>query len=561
MRFDGFTSGFYSFPSLDAASQMTMNYYPDLVEGSLPSSGVPQGGEKARKVLTPTPGLALYGTLPTSPCRGLWPGENRLFGAWGSHLYEVLGPSSFTDFGSIGLDSNPVQIIPNGTGNQLYVVSAGNAYYTTGAAAQQCQFSSQLYDLAIDATTGRLTGDVGGIFDATDVGKTVQITGGTGFLVQSDIITAVDTNGMATGTTSWGTAGSTGGSGVEWLGTFVEAIMGAFLDGSFFAVQPNSGVVYYSAIDDATSWDALQYFTKEAYPDAIAACIADHEQLYLSGALESTEVWADTGNANNPYQRNPSYFMHIGCGAPYSLCRLSSGVAWIGGDVRRGERVAFSAVGYVPARVSTAAIEKAWAAYATVEDAVSYSIIQDGHEFWVIHFPTGNATWVYDATLGEWHQRGWWNGTGWDRQRGAFHACVGIDTLDEVHYVGDWQNGNLYTMARTSPQDNGVAIHRRRRAPHLSNENKRRFYSLVELDCDTGKADIEGAAPRVRWLRCGAGRDRVYQIDDDGAGNLALSYSDDRCLSFTVRTAIGVASAAAAIAIVAMYLEFTEGTG
>ena len=294
--------------------------------------------------------------------------------------------------------------------------------------------------------------------------------------------------------------------------------------------------------------------------------------------------------------------------------------------------MAILAKGYTPQRISTGAIEKAWGAYATVADAVSYSVIMDGHEFWVINFPTANATWVYDATLGEWHQRGWGgvvattiaanvatgsqtvtpaamtniaigtslvvansnasnsetvvvtaiasstftatfastktgpgitvSGTTWNRQRGAFHACAGINTVNEVHYVGDWESGKIYKMSAAYADDAGVGIHRRRRAPHLSSENKRRFYSTVELDCDTTKADIEGAAPRVRWNRCGSSRDRIFQVDDDGAGNLTLSYSDDRCLTFIVRAAISVASAAAAIGIVAMYFgRIVEGTG
>jgi hypothetical protein len=313
------------------------------------------------------------------------------------------------------------------------------------------------------------------------------------------------------------------------------------------------------------------------------------------------------------------------------VCRLQGGVAWIGGDVKRGQRVAILATGYAPQRISTAAIEKAWEAYATVSDAVAYTIIQGGHEFWVISFPTRNATWVYDATLGEWHQRGWGgvvattiaanvatgsqtvtpaamtniavgtslvvanadgshsetvvvtgvasttftatfastktgpgitvSGTEWNRQRGAFHACIGIGTVNEVHYVGDWESGKIYKMSAAYVDDAGIAIHRRRRAPHLSNENKRRFYSRFQLDCDTGQANIQGEAPRVFWNRCGKSRDRIFQVDDDGAGNLTLSYSNDRCLSFITRSAIAVAPAAAALTLAAAYLEFTEGTG
>ena len=82
------------------------------------------------------------------------------------------------------------------------------------------QYSDPLTDLLIDpANANKLTTSTGGFFDETDVGRTVQITGGAGFnvgLVQ--VITAVDVNGEASGAAPWGTAGSGLGTGIEWIG-------------------------------------------------------------------------------------------------------------------------------------------------------------------------------------------------------------------------------------------------------------------------------------------------------------------------------------------------------
>jgi hypothetical protein len=646
LRFDAFTSGFYSFPSLDAASQLTMNYYSDLVEGA----------EKGRKVLTPTPGLALFATLAYGPVRGMAAGGNGLLVVGGSTLYSISTPGTVTPFtgASIAAASTPVQIIKNIF--EALIASNGSVYVTTGATTiAQCQFSTQLYGLVIEPSTGAfpgaLTGDTGGIFDWSDIGATVVITGGPGFTAGTYTIHTVNSDGSASlATGSWGTAGSTMGLGYEWLltggtspsntGATPDYISGwqiAYLDGTYFASQIASNRVYYSqglaeGNQGGVVWDPLNFFTKETRPDSVNAMIADHEQLYLFGTQEGTEIWSDTGNGTNPFQRNQSYCMHCGCYATFSVCRLGAGVAWIGGDIARGLRVAWLATGYVPQRISTAAVEKAWGAYSRIDDAVAYTCIMDGHEFWVITFPDADATWVYDATLGEWHQRGWWGGLaattiaasivagsrtvtpasmagvaqggrltvanadgsnsesvlvsgvgmatfaatfalsktgpgitvtggGWHRQRGWVHVSTGIGTPAEVHYVGDWFSAAIYMMSSACATDATQPIHRQRRAPHLSNENKRRFYSLFELDCDTGKADVEGAAPRVRWQRLGQGRDRIFQVDDDGAGNLTLSYSDDRCLSFTTRVAIAVASGPASIGIVAAYLEWAEGTG
>lgn len=686
MRFDAFTSGFYSFPSLDAASQMCMNYYPDLVEGSLPNSGVPQGGEKARKVLTPTPGISTYCVLPKAPVRGMAAGGNSLYAVAGDTLYTVISTTPYYTAhtggaGSVGNDGNPVQIVKST--DEAVIMSAGKLYvdgYPSPGVVEPCQFSTQLYDLVVESVTdvypGALTGDTGGIFDLADVGSVVWITGGTvgTWNLDAYVITTVNADGSAyplgysTATpglagTCWGSPGAMEGLGYELLeaGTtnssstapfllanatvgppdYVTASQVAYLDGTYLAAAPYTNQVFYSATESESnqpgvSWDLLNFFEKEAYPDAVIAMIADHEQLYLFGAEQSTEVWSDTGSGTNPYQRNPAYMIHYGCQAAFSVCRAGGGVAWIGGDASRGQRMAFLATGYVPQRVSTAAIEKAWNAYTTVADAVAYTIIQDGHEFWVISFPTANATWVYDATLGEWHQRGAWGGvatstlvvdipaganniypesmaniesgmtlvmasgdgsyaesvvvasvnpgvsfavtlalskTGpgititsapmWNRHAGAFHACIGLGTTAEQHFIGDWNLGNIYTMSAAYYQDSGANIHRQRRAPHLSNERRRRFYSLFELDADddsNSMADVNEESQRFRWLRLGASRDRIFRVDDDGNGNLTLSYSDDNCLNWTTRNGIALYPGPANLSITAAYLQFTEGT-
>jgi hypothetical protein len=255
---------------------------------------------------------------------------------------------------------------------------------------------------------------------------------------------------------------------------------------------------------------------------------ADHEELYVFGDLESSEVFQDTGDVNSPFQPDPGAIMHYACIAPYSLVRLDEGLAWIGGDDRRGDRLAFLAIGFRPRKISTAAEEYAWAQYPTVDDAVAYTELYNGHQFWVIHFPSGftkvanatqatpsvGATWAYDLTAGMWAQRGWWNGTFdangfpvWGRQRQSFHAVVALVVGNqETHYVQDWQNGNIYIQSESYLDDNGTAIYRLRMAPHITIENFRRFYARWELDCD-----VTGLQ-RIYWNRQGYGRDRIWAL-------------------------------------------------
>jgi hypothetical protein len=242
----------------------------------------------------------------------------------------------------------------------------------------------------------------------------------------------------------------------------VTASCGASLDGYAIVAKPGTRQFNISAVNDWKSWNPLDFAIKEAYPDGIVALLGDHEQLWIFGH-KTTEVWADTGASAFPFQRIPGAFVQMGCEAISSVTQLDGTVAWIGGDAR-GRSVAYVANGFIPTRISTHAIETGWAvAGAAVGDAVAFAYSDQGHEFWVISFPSTNKTWVYDATAKLWHQRGWWDGTGLNRVRGAFHGFV-----FDSHIVADWETGQLYYQSTSTYDDDGAAIYHERAAPHVS---------------------------------------------------------------------------------------------
>jgi hypothetical protein len=377
-------------------------------------------------------------------------------------------------------------------------------------------------------------------FGPSSIGATLTITSGAGFTPGVYTITGLvfDLSGNPTGnaliTPDAGVAGASGGVAAAAVSP-VTASQGAFLDGYFFLVpNPPTKTVYFSAINDGTSWNPLDFFTKANYPDNVAALFSDHQELYTLGSLESTQVMRDVGSADNPFAPDPGAAMHVGCQAPFSVVRLGNGVAWIGEDMRRGFRRAYHAVGYNPVPVSTPAVEAAWSKFSTINDAVAFTMADCGHECWVINFPGANQTWVYDATTGWWHQRGWWNTAAgnWDRIRTWVHTCARLaGGTGELHYGGDWSTGQVYVMAQNYKTDDGHVVWRRRRAPHLTSENMRRFYARFEIDCD-----VQGAQ-RIFWNRLGNGRDRIWQLDtmqasETGVTTMALSFSDDRTQTF-----------------------------
>jgi hypothetical protein len=394
-------------------------------------------------------------------------------------------------------------------------------------------------DLAL-GTIPTMVSSASHMFGPSDIGLPMTISGPTGWTAGTYTITGlvVNSSGVPTGAAildrAAGTSGAINGTGTT-PSSLVTASQGAFLDGYFFIVpNPPTKVVFYSGAPDGTSdgtmWDPLNFFSKAAYPDNVNVLFADHEELYTCGDLESTQVWRDVGDANNPFAPDPGGFMHVGCQAPLSFVRLGNGVAWIGQDMRRGTRKAVQAVGYQPNVISTPAVESVWAHYQTA-DAVAFTWADVGHELWVITFPSDNATWFYDNTTGFWGQWGHSSGGVWNRILPWVHCVVAFPSSTDVHYAGDYSSGNIYIMSRDYKTDNGAEIVRRRTAPHLTNENMRRFYARFEIDCD-----VDGLQ-RIFWNRLGNGRDRIWQLDssqasETGGVTLTLGFSDDRMQSF-----------------------------
>jgi hypothetical protein len=379
----------------------------------------------------------------------------------------------------------------------------------TGIEVLGAQAYTDLYTLA----PGWFVGSKSYQFTQADIGRTLVITGGSGWVHGTYLISGWGLGGPQSGTVLLTQNGlpaaaappnTSGGSGTEETGGQVPAGTGAYLDTYGIIAAPQSNQWYISGIDDFTSFNPIDEADKEAYPDHILAFLADHELLWIFGGLESTEIWQDTGAANFPFQRlQAGGVIHYGLAAQFSPVRLSiNGIAWMAFASSRGDVQAVYCQGLMPQRISTHAIEEAWRTYPTVEDAIGYTEIDEGHEFWVLHFPQGDATWVFDFTawqqtgIPQWHQRGYWDGTTLHRQLQRCHAFGDLyghgsaPAISGAHFVGDHTSGNIYIQSLSTPSDNGHAIFRQRACPHVAGDNQRFFYGLFQLEMDVGEQDV-----------------------------------------------------------------------
>jgi hypothetical protein len=318
---------------------------------------------------------------------------------------------------------------------------------------------------------------------------------------------------------------------------FSGATMVSFLDGYFIFNITGTGRFQISGLLDTTI-DGLDFATAEGNPDVLVSLLVDDRQLWLFGTV-STEIFYNSGNADFPFERISGGVLSVGCAAAFSVAKINNRRYWLGQD-EAGFGMVYEAGGMTPERISTHAVELAIQGYSNIADATAYTYQQNGHNFYVLNFPSANTTWCFDATTRLWHERAYTNEGDLERHRAEWHIVA-----HGTHIVGDYENGKIYELDQDYYLDAGNVITKKRICPHISAGAARVTYRSLQLDIETGvglDGDQQGTDPqammrfsddgghswsnekwtsfgaigarlkRAIWRRMGASRDRVFEI-------------------------------------------------
>jgi hypothetical protein len=263
---------------------------------------------------------------------------------------------------------------------------------------------------------------------------------------------------------------------------FPGAVTVAYLDGYFVFNPPDSQQVWVTSLFDGTQVDPLDFASAEGSPDGLVALIVDHREAWLFGTT-SIEVWYNAGTPDFPLQRIQGAFNEIGCAAAYSVAKMDNGLFWLGADAR-GRGIVYRANGYTGTRISTHAIEWQIQQYGDISDAIGYTYQQDGHSFYVLTFPSGNATWVYDVSTQAWHER-----AGFSQGQFTRHWSNCQMAFNNEIVVGDYQNGKIYAFDLDVYADAGQIqrwLRSWRALPTGQNDLKRTAHHSLQLDAESG---------------------------------------------------------------------------
>lgn len=231
----------------------------------------------------------------------------------------------------------------------------------------------------------------------------------------------------------------------------------AFMDGYILANLVGTGEFYWSALDDETAWDALDFENAEGSPDVLTALHVFNKEIFLAGP-RSIEFWENDGVS--PFSRSPGGSIDIGCIAPYSIVNTEKGIFFLTSDRH---------FVYIEGRTINrldSDYDRDVQQFEVVEDCIGGRVEIDGYVFVIFSFGLEDRTLVYCITTDSWSE--------WGRyisQGPYYEAFLGRLFVNcpawNVRLVGGRVSNKLYNMRSDVFTDDGELIRLCRQTGHI----------------------------------------------------------------------------------------------
>lgn len=273
------------------------------------------------------------------------------------------------------------------------------------------------------------------------------------------------------------------------------------------ALNPTTGRVNLSALNDLSTWNAGQFFQRSLFADPWQALFVDQNNLVWLIGTDSFEVWYHTGQGTQPFAPLSGLNGAVGIVGPWAWGSAQSGNVWLGRN-QHGAGILMETHGGPPAPLSSRAMATAVTGYLRRGDLADTEILShqlDAHAFSVVTFPAAGATWAYDHLEQSWTRRGEWHPeTG---SYGVWAPRAHVHAFGQ-HLVGDRDTATIWALdPAVATERDGRGIRRLRVAPALVNERRRAPIDQLELlmDVGLGVQAGQGAPPEI-----------LLRVSDDG---------------------------------------------
>ena len=279
---------------------------------------------------------------------------------------------------------------------------------------------------------------------------------------------------------------------------FYPASTVLFFDGYFVFNSVGTNEFFLSALYDGTSYSGLDFASAEAQPGFLLA-VAQNLQLLFLFCENHIELWYDAGAADFPFQRYAGGVIEKGCAAPLTVINQDEAIFFLGQDL-----VFYRLQGNVPIRVSTHAVEHAFATYGGVSDAFCFTYTLEGHKMVHLTFPSAPHSWVWDVSTNVWHERQSTDSSNNDLMRWRGNCAIRIYNYN---LIGDAYNGNLWILDWNNYTEGGNTMMMQCVSAPLHQDRQRIWVPRLELDMEVGVGltSGQGSSPQamLQWSKDG----------------------------------------------------------
>jgi hypothetical protein len=223
------------------------------------------------------------------------------------------------------------------------------------------------------------------------------------------------------------------------------------------------------------------------------------------------EVFYNSGDVDQVFQRVSNAVIGVGVAAKYSLVTIRGRVMWLS-----NAGAVYISQGIQAQRISPPGIEEA-IGQTDVSGAFAWTYESEGSAFYVLTIPVQERTYVYDIDANEWHERAWMNPeTGelsrWRATFGTYGHGRNLTGDSSTEAVYEIDNDQYFD---DKPDSGSIWIKRRVDTP--DNQAKGRtqtIYRSFEVECTSGQGTVtgQGVAPLL-----------IVSYSDDGGATWSNS--------------------------------------
>jgi len=211
----------------------------------------------------------------------------------------------------------------------------------------------------------------------------------------------------------------------------------------------HGGDIAFSDLSDPLTVDSANVMIAESKPDDMKAVRAFKQQVYAFGETSIQPLY-NSGSGNPPYSFILNSTQEIGIDSIHSISSNRNYIYFVGSDL-----MIYQLAGLDIRPIGNPAIGQAISKYTATDDAYGVCFSLDNMDFYLLSFPTGNETWLFNE------QTGLWTNLSYGKD-GDQHLISDYQFIYGKHLVSDRRNGNIYELDFDTYTDNGDTIQHRR---------------------------------------------------------------------------------------------------